>query len=102
MGCHFLLQGIFPTQGLNPKASRGGLKFQVWDLFLYHMQPFPTPLLHLAQGRKSWEPKAEGTCAVLPLGKWELGDWLLVSPATGESCRREELRQRPQDGNVAA
>ena len=53
VGCHFLLQGIFPTQGLNPKASRGGLKFKVWDLFLHHMQPFPTPLLHLAQGRNT-------------------------------------------------
>lgn len=31
----------------------------MWDLFLHHMQPFPTPLFHLAQGTETleWEEK---------------------------------------------
>ena len=30
MGCHFLLQGIFPTQGLNPVSCISGRFFIVW------------------------------------------------------------------------
>ena len=37
VGCHFLLQGIFPTQGLNPRL-----------LCLLHWQADSLPLCHLA------------------------------------------------------
>ena len=30
MGYHFLLQGIFPTQGLNPVSCIGGRHFDLW------------------------------------------------------------------------
>ena len=30
MGCHFLLQRIFPTQGLNPVSHTVGRRFTVW------------------------------------------------------------------------
>ena len=43
MGCHFLLQGIFPTQGLN------------WYLpSLLHWQVDSLPLCHLCQRKKPY------------------------------------------------
>ena len=41
VGCHFLLQGIFPTQGSNPHL-----------LYLLHWQAGSLPLRHL--GKKDW------------------------------------------------
>ena len=42
-GCHFLLQGIFPTQGPNQHL-----------LWLLYWQAYSLPLCHLEQSSKSW------------------------------------------------
>ena len=42
MGCHFLLQGIFPTQGLNPHVLRL-LHWQVGSLPLRHLRRLGFP-----------------------------------------------------------
>ena len=33
VGCHFLLQGIFLTQGLNPGLPLGSRRFTLWDIW---------------------------------------------------------------------
>ena len=45
VGCHFLLQGIFPTQGLNPRP-----------LHLLHWQADSLPLCHLGSPGGTWVP----------------------------------------------
>ena len=55
MGCHFLLQGIFPTQGLNPHLLQEILHWQAVSLPLSHLGsqeyrsglPFPSPGDHV-------------------------------------------------------
>ena len=51
-GCHFLLQGIFPTQGLNPSI-----------LHLLHWQMDSLPLYHLLQSLflKFWQALTTST-----------------------------------------
>ena len=61
MGCHALLQGIFPTQGLSP-----GLPHWMWILyhlnhqhlplseFIYISCPTGWPVYHLHEGRAVW------------------------------------------------
>ena len=44
MGCHFLLQGIFPTQGLNPRL-----------LHLLHWQADSLPLSQLGRPHKIYD-----------------------------------------------
>ena len=38
MGCHFLLQGIFPTQGLNPGLLVFCLFFRLFFFLVLNMQ----------------------------------------------------------------
>ena len=52
--CHFLLQGIFLTQGLNPRL----LHFQISSLKSLMSFPFPTVSEHKYHLLKSW-PKYE-------------------------------------------
>ena len=42
MGCHALLQGVFPTQGLNPRLLRL-LHRQLGSLLLRHPLPHHPP-----------------------------------------------------------
>ena len=51
VGCHFLLQGIFPTQGLNPSL----LHWQVNSLPLSH-QGSPFQLISEIPCRRKWQP----------------------------------------------
>ena len=59
MGCHFLLQGIFPTQGMNPRL-----------LWLLHWQEDSLPLSHLgetkyAEPHKGMESEVAQLCQTL-------------------------------------
>ena len=63
VGCHFLLQGIFPTQRLNPN--------------LLHWQVNPLPLNHQGRPPTSWPPHlnpitSQRSSLWLPF-YWELG-----------------------------
>ena len=49
VGCHFLLQGIFLTQGLN-------LSLLHCRQILYHRVTWETPILHLILAKRFWEP----------------------------------------------
>ena len=85
VGCHFLLQGIFPTQGLNPGllhcrqtlyplSYQGSLMpkffkvFKTWACFILQMaichccHHEPKPKLHLLSARheKIWEIHTSG------------------------------------------
>ena len=54
VGCHFLLQGIFPTQGSNPGSCIVGRHFTIWDTDVnwcfswFKSEP---------KNGKSWHPK---------------------------------------------
>ena len=52
-GCHFLLQGIFPTQGLNPYL----LNWQADSLPLSHLgSPFPPYTMPQITSQAEWPP----------------------------------------------
>ena len=50
VGCHILLQGIFPTQGLNPHPSAWEGEF--FFFFFYHQHHLGNPIVDLL-GRNS-------------------------------------------------
>ena len=78
MVCHFLLQEIFPTQGLNLgllhcvqtlyQRSHQGTKIEIEctinGLHLKHPKTFPTPVCQKLSSKKTPEVK-EGTSSVL-------------------------------------
>ena len=60
LGCHFLLQGIFPTQGLNP-GLLSLLHWQVDSLPLSHLETKPDVYPNAGEREpRSLDPKNEG------------------------------------------
>ena len=61
MGCHFLLQGIFPTQGLNPSL----LSLLHWQVVSLPLEPPGNPIYwesHGQQGDQPVSPKGNQPC----------------------------------------
>ena len=82
VGCHFLLQGIFPTQGSNPSLPHCMLFLYLWDIKEAHLsivlllqQPKRTKTL-LQQPQQTMTP-----WSIVPsLNRlWSLGDVLVIS-----------------------
>ena len=82
VGCHFLLQGVFPIQGLNlglpycrhtlyPLSHQGSpnlFHFLFWTIF--SADRFQTPWSHLAKGSVQGSGGSSGFLA-LPTWKWD-------------------------------
>ena len=64
VGCHFLLQGIFPTQRSNPHLLSVLHGRQI--LYLLNHQGSPTPAISLASFHFSLPISSPGTCQVSP------------------------------------
>ena len=86
--CHFLLQGIFPTQGLNPRLL-SLLHWQADSLPLHHLgSPFPLSRLGISKG-------FPGSCqpvSVRNLLYPDTHDWhLLPAVLAGSSCHLGQI-----------
>ena len=67
MGCHALLQGIFPTQGSNPGLPH-------FRRILYRPEQ-PHPALALCRTKSVFPPKGHGVGGAQDLGADGLGPW---------------------------
>ena len=90
MGCHFLLQGIFLTQGSNPHL-----------LCLLHRQAGSLPL---APPGKPSVFHALAQLTVLSSERlWLCGHWqLALCSAGGKSCRVNTLKDLPGKCNISS
>ena len=107
VGCHFLLQGIFPTQGLNPHL----LGLPLWQVdFIFTTEPRWKPLLSLSSGEiltlywASSDPssrKLEGTQVEVEFQAWYcLAGGRNKSPSSWPPLagRRREQSSQPGKG----
>ena len=83
VGCYALLQGIFPTQGLNP-----GLPHYRWILYQPSYQRSPLKIInsHPFLIVLAWEqPTRDGflqDCVDIKMMLWGIESWLCVAPWT--------------------
>ena len=83
MGCHALLQGIFPTQGSNPGLLRGG---QV----LYHLSYREVPIPRSLFSARTFQNGSTGQCH--DQGQHH-GHGQKLDPSSAPSLPRELLRR---------
>ena len=93
MGSRFLLQGIFPTQGLNPGLPRcGWILYQLshWGSPLVEGKPYlVTPVLRILQGSCFSERRSQRPASLL---------WLFPGPASLSPHRPPRPRHSPASG----
>ena len=102
VGCHFLLQGIFPTQGLNSVSCIAGGFFTIWAAREAPFMPtqsfkhrnnshekFRIKLFFKKQQQQKPKPRSDNTVSTFPHSSTRLelrlvlgGTWLLTDTVT--------------------